>query len=242
MKIRLIMSALSFLLIGQTVSAITVKDSLYVTKNIVSCNYVSVNCSFQSSRAITNYCWDFGDGSTACFSYTNAVSHTYQKTGAYTIKVLVTSGAVVDTFICADTVWVRNPPVAQFSISNPQLQKYAPYKAKFTNLTTKGDGDSLKYSWSLNYNDMSVDTNLVYPFTIPQTYNVALTVTDNFGCTSTASQNIIIRDSAQKGEFPYVDGFCLQYRSASTLPMSFTIVDDTLVVSGIIGGNCATAR
>lgn len=242
MNIRLLVSALLLLLLGQAVSAITVKDSIVLTKNIVSCNNVTVNCSFQTSRVINQYCWDFGDGSTACFTNTNTASHKYQTPGSYTLSVYVSSGGVVDTFTCVEPIVVHNPPVADFSISNPELKKYAPYKAKFTNLTTKGDGDSLKYSWSLNYNDISVDTNLVYSFTTPQTCNVALTVTDNFGCTSSTYQDIVIRDSAQIGEFPYIEGSCLPYRSASTLPMNFNIVDDTLIVSGIISGNCGASK
>ena len=84
------------------------------------------------------------------------------------------------------TVVVKPSPSASFTISTPQLLLFQPIQ--FTNTSTGG----ANYSWTFGNNKTSTDANPTQTYTLLRDYNVTLTVTNEFGCSSTASQSISI--------------------------------------------------
>jgi len=241
MKNRKLLFVLVLSLIGQAVFAGSAADSLVINKTTSNCNLINVDCYYQSNKDIDQYCWDFGDGSTMyCSTNDNSASHEYNKVGTYTITLYATSGANTDTIVKKNVVTIHNAPVAKFKIENSDAIRYAPYQASFTNQSTKGDGDTLKYSWSIYDTAFSTDTNATYTFTTPKTYLLGLTVTDNYGCKSDARDDIVIKDSVQKGEFDYITSSCHGYYG--NIINSYSIINDTLIVSGSISANCGADK
>src|SRR5262249_14705687 len=90
-----------------------------------------LTCSFDGSAShdsdgtITNYAWDFGDGTTPAGATTAGptVGHMYAAAGTYIVKLTVTdNGGATGIQSKAVTVTVPNiPPVASFTFSCNQL-------------------------------------------------------------------------------------------------------------------------
>jgi hypothetical protein len=219
-------------------------DSIVIKTYSSGCDDVYVECFLSSFQMKDNYCWDFGDGTVNnCFSYTNEAKHRYTLPGTYIITLIITTDGIIDTLKSKSAITVRNSPVANFTIKEADINKYAPYQANFINNSLKGDGDTLAYSWSINNQEFSNDTNPTYVFESPSTYFIALNVRDNYGCQSNYEDYLIIKDTLQKHEFNYITSSCL---SEGTSPCGylkhFVIKDNTVQVYGFIGGNCCSEK
>jgi gliding motility-associated-like protein len=134
------------------------------------------------STAASTYQWAFGDAST---STAINPSHVFPNPGNYTVQ-LISSTA----FACRDTtallIVVDTIPVAAFSASTECLG----FATLFSNSST---GSIVSYSW--NFGDGSsagTTSNPVHTYPANGTYNVSLTVTNAFGCTSTVTHPVIV--------------------------------------------------
>lgn len=134
------------------------------------------------STGAASYQWSFGDAATS-----TAVNpaHTYAMPNTYAVQLITTTA-----FSCKDTaqlsVVIDSVPVAAFSASTECLG----FATQFTNTST---GNIAGWNW--NFGDgspagtTSTPTHL-YPSN--GTYNVTLTVTNVFGCTSSVTHPVIV--------------------------------------------------
>jgi len=74
-------------------------------------NFDASGSTVDSSTALTNFVWDFGDGSTVVKAPSPTVSHTYANAGTYTLTIAAQDGNR-NTGVAAVTVTV-NTPVSQ---------------------------------------------------------------------------------------------------------------------------------
>ncbi|MEJ6979020.1 PKD domain-containing protein [Pedobacter sp. P351] len=143
----------------------------------VSCTSNAIifsDASTTSTGSISQWLWDFGDGTTSAEQHPN---HTFPKTGSYMVKL-----QVVNSFGCKSNVFSQ-----KVTVFAPILEA-GPDKTILrggqTTLSIMADGNNLKYKWSpsagLDRDDVknpvaSPDTETLYTVTITSEEGCVLT-------------------------------------------------------------------
>ncbi|MDY0078665.1 MAG: PKD domain-containing protein, partial [Bacteroidales bacterium] len=137
---------------------------------------------------IETWAWDFGDGNT---SIEQNPEHLFADADDYFVTLTVT-----DNFGCSEAIsrWVSiyEKPTAAFSfnqVCDPSGKVFF-----FNESESSPNGSPIQeYHWSFNDGYSSSDINPNHIFPEPGTcYEVSLTITDAFGCQSTATEEICI--------------------------------------------------
>ncbi|MGZ5245744.1 MAG: PKD domain-containing protein [Flavitalea sp.] len=158
--------------------------------------------STDNSGTIVSYLWNFGDGTT---STERNPSHSYAQAGFYTVDLTITSSSGCTSRSSRfRAVRVFNGVEADFiTPAAPTCQP--PFAMRFENQTS-GPG-TLTYSWNLGNNTSSTleDPSTVY--NTPGTYQVSLTATSSFGCSSTIQKEVTINGYSTTFSSP--DSICI---------------------------------
>lgn len=109
---------------------------------------------------------------------------TYTTPGKYIIKLVVKSGTLKDSII--DSVRVYRNPKANFTAN--VTKGCAPVQIQFSDLSTKGDGNIVKWRWDFRGGFIDTTKNPYYTYTSPGTYDVFLKVIDEYGCEGTTEK------------------------------------------------------
>ncbi len=148
-----------------------------------------------STGNITNWSWNFGDGSPV--NTTQNPSHTYQNPGNYTVTLTVTSN---NGCTHTSTVSVTVNPLPTPLFTNTSVCLNAP--TAFTDQSTINPGTITSWGW--NFGDpnsgpanTSTQQNPTHTFTAPGNYNVTLVVTSAAGCVNTISQQVVVNPLPQ---------------------------------------------
>ncbi len=134
------------------------------------CAPLTVSFSDSSTGDITEWSWDFGDGSPA--DPNQNPTHTYTQPGVYTVSLTVTGPGGSDTATLTDLITVDGPPTAAFAATPVSGQ--VPLTVAFTDSSTGATG------WQWDFGDGSpVDTtqNPTHTYDTAGTYTVTLVVT-----------------------------------------------------------------
>ncbi len=149
-----------------------------------SCN--GLTCSLDGSGsqgAITNYSWNFGDGTTGAGA---TVTHTYPAAGAYNVTLTVSDNAG-STGTQTKSVSPNSPPVAFFTFVCNGLT---------CNFDGSGsvdfDGTITSYLWNFGNGATGAGATVTYTYPASGTYTVTLMVTDNGGATGTQSNMVTV--------------------------------------------------
>jgi gliding motility-associated-like protein len=164
-------------------AAFTVKTTGCVTDSVTFTD----NNSNGNGRPLYKYFWDFGDGN---FAFVKNPKHKYAVAGSYDVKysILTDIGCLSDTV--KTTIKLSNPPVADFTVSNPVC---AGKPVTFTDKTTVNGSTIVKWNWDFGNAVTTVLSNnpLTNTYSTAATYKVKLFVETNTGCISaTDSLNI----------------------------------------------------
>lgn len=142
-----------------------------------------------SDSTLTQWTWDFGDGSPIVTTNNDSVTHIYTVPGIYSVTMTVT-----DTNGCVKTIIKTNYIQPTFPYPSFTVDTFA---CKFDVLTFDATGTSVvggTYVW--NYGDGTGDTTtnttITHAYTNDSLYIVSLTVTDINGCDSTITDTIRI--------------------------------------------------
>ncbi len=134
----------------------------------------------ESFAPITSYYWDFGDGTTSILP--DPAPHLYSLPGAYNVKLAITGldGCFSDTL--RRTVYVGDFPVAAIEV----IDTCAGSSPRISDLSTVTVGNINNWTWNLNGNPFTsaATPNLQLNGLSAGTYDLELTVTSIFGCTS----------------------------------------------------------
>lgn len=187
---------------GESSQVISVSDSGIYTV-IVTNNYgcsvlgsvaVSLSGTFNGTPTQTSIC----SGQSTTLSAGNNGS-TYQWSTNQTTQSIIVSNAGTYTVTVTDnngcsavithSVTVHPLPVALFSAPPNCLGQ----PSVFTSLSQVSSDSIQSYNWNFGDSFSSLSQNPLHTYTTDGSYNVALTVTTDAGCTATVSQNIIIR-------------------------------------------------
>ncbi len=143
------------------------------------------NLSSISSGSITDYLWDFDDGTGGVVS--NPI-HTYSGPGTYSVLLRITSNQG-----CIDSarynVVVHPNPTINFSYSNVCDSTAMP----FVNLSTISSGSITGYVWDFGDGTGTyTPTDTSYLYAQDSTYTVWLYGTSNQGCVDSTSENVVV--------------------------------------------------
>lgn len=152
---------------------------------------------------ITEWNWDFGDGTQQTFT-SPPFSHTYSQTGSYTVTLTVKNSEN-----CENKFWINNvvlitDPLAGFR-SDTFYCPSAPLQFVDTSI-----GLRLKYDWDFGDGGTSTLQNPVHSFN-PGIYSVKLTITDTVGCKDSVLKTNYVNIKKPTAAFDITDssGICL---------------------------------
>ncbi|MFL5753363.1 MAG: PKD domain-containing protein [Bacteroidia bacterium] len=139
-------------------------------------------CNAATGSTVTQYVWNFGDGTPATAPSTSNApqSHTYSAMGTYTVTLTGTSSCGNSTY--SVPVKIMAPPLALFTITPPAC---VPVTITTTNQST---GDSLTYfwnatpgGWSFAGGTTATDVSPKFTFSTAGTYTITLITTNPCG-------------------------------------------------------------
>lgn len=181
--------------------------------------------SFTASQnhpgGIQEYLWDFGDGN---IGTGNPVSHSYNNSGNYSIKLLITDAAgCKDSSIQSNYIRV-NGPVANFGAALPGSCLLT--SVQFNDSSTT-DGQHAITQWTWSYGNGITEVLNAGPFSHSYasagSYSVSLIVQDAKGCTDSISKPNLLVISTPMAEFTASDTVTcplkpVQFTNSSTGP------------------------
>jgi PKD repeat protein len=155
----------------------------------------------QSGGSITDYSWQFGDGSTADGA---TASHSYAARGTYTVTLTVTSdNGQTDT--STQTVTVDTPPTAAFNTLRTAVPEGTTLAFDGSASTASSGGSLTDYSWGFGDGstvDRGADATASHTFTTPGIYPVSLTTTDDLDVSNMTTRSITVASFAISQPIP----------------------------------------
>ncbi|HTH31411.1 MAG TPA: PKD domain-containing protein, partial [Lacibacter sp.] len=150
--------------------------------------------SVSGANTITSWEWNFGDGTVRTNTTGGNVSHTYSNPGGYYVSLKIKDASGCTSSSSSYTGYVRvNGPKASFNPSGTNVPLST--NVYFYNSTNVFNAYSTQYSWDFGNGVTSTQYSPQYTYTVAGTYTVKLKATDpSTGCTSEATQVIIVRD------------------------------------------------
>ncbi|NOT29954.1 MAG: PKD domain-containing protein, partial [Planctomycetes bacterium] len=118
---------------------------------------------------VTNWAWDFGDGTSA---FESDPEHVYLVPGTYSVSLVASGPAGTDEELRIDLVVVAEPPpTAGFGVATST--GFAPLNVQFTD---ESFGLITARSWTFGDGAVSNETNPAHVYALPGTYDVTLVV------------------------------------------------------------------
>jgi len=149
-------------------------SGLFSVNMTSSCNVSTVFTFTSLGAGITNWQWEFGDGTS---STSAAPSHQYASPGTYTVSLIVTNAkGCQDTLIRNNYINIGNSLVPSFSSSDSV--GCAPLAINFLSTVPNAT------SWNWNFGDGTTATiaNPNHTYLNPGNYDISLSVTTQSGC------------------------------------------------------------
>lgn len=167
--------------------------------------------STDKDGSIREYNWEFGDGDS--YSSRSPGSHTYSKSGSYTVRLTVKDNdGNEDIYTQTVTVTIPNKKPTATCSAYP-TSGTIPLTVSFTGSGKDSDGYINDYEWDFKDGTISSTQNPSHTFTTSGTYYVKFTVTDDDGAKDTDSVKINVLsdldgDKIADGEdiYDYGDG------------------------------------
>jgi hypothetical protein len=130
----------------------------------------------------------------------------------------------------------------EYEVSDQEL--FAPLEVSFTNLSELREEDTLSYLWDFGDGNTSNEVNTVHIFNEPGTYSVQLKGYKSDSCTLRTDDFVVVKDTAQKGEFSFINSHC--YGESEDTPCDwekyYRRSGDSLIIFGGYSGNCGTEK
>ena len=144
------------------------------------CQPLSVDF-YNTSNPGSQIIWDFGDGNSA---YADQVTHTYDTSGVFKVKLLAIGDCGRDSAF--STVVVYSKPKPQFQYSKP----CAGVGTQFINQSTNGNS----FIWYFGDGDSSISTqkNPLHVYASPGRYIVKLIVANSRPCVDSIEQVVVV--------------------------------------------------
>ncbi|MFW6376230.1 MAG: PKD domain-containing protein, partial [Thermoplasmatota archaeon] len=147
---------------------------------------------------IVNWTWDFDDSTK---SYLENPEHRFSDDGIYNVSLTVRDNdGAEDTF--SMNIKVKNTgPEADFTYS--PLGAFTYTKIEFEDQSTDVDGSIKDWKWDFGDENTSNLQNPIHEYVDDGSYLVKLSVTDDDGCVSNITKEIIIENRPPQADFVY---------------------------------------
>jgi gliding motility-associated-like protein len=130
-----------------------------------------------TGATITNYRWDFGDGTTPLSTSTSPTSHAYSSVGVYSVSEIVTDNiGCKDTMVKPSYIHVTKP-TASFIMSTTHPCPGVP--VAFTSTSSVG---VVSWNWTFGDGSTASGPSPSHAYTAAGSYSVKLVVIDANGC------------------------------------------------------------
>jgi gliding motility-associated-like protein len=173
------------------------------------------------SAGISEWLWDFGDGTPVASFAKGPFLHTYQQPGNYNPMMKVTDKEGCISYGYANTLQVKGPRAlfdASSYLVKPGTDVY------FYNKSNETGGTITHVNWSFGDGHASTATGTVINnYTLTGTHQVVLHVSDNNGCADSATKQVKV--SAVGADFTYSSIFA---NGGSCAPMIFFFTNTSL--------------
>lgn len=191
-EVRLIVTTVSGLkdTVYHDVETYAVPDAVIAANPFTGCQPLEVqfvNNSTIDTGSISNWLWDFDDGST---STQQAPLHTFWELFGHTVKLVATSNKGCKDSTTRD-VFVLQNPVCDFTASLVSLNDSNPI-VNFTNLSSGGNVDLV---WDFGDGNTSTEYSLLHTYDTCGSYNVVLTATGTNTCVTVADYILEVCDT-----------------------------------------------
>lgn len=150
-------------------------SSSFSCNTLKGCSPLVVNLTDHSSGTIVTRTWDFGNGNVSTQINPSA---TYLNPGTYTVRLIVSDGTHTDT--SSQQITVFQLPTVNFTCDTTTT--CFGDSIHFRNLVTAGSAPVNHFAWGFGNGIASSDTNAIYMYSAPGTFNVTLVVQDTNGC------------------------------------------------------------
>lgn len=158
---------------------------------------------------ITNWLWNFGDGTTPVNALTNdTLNHIFAAAGTYTISLKVSTSNNCVSEVKTKSLLVDPLPVVNFDLPKVCLPIG---KAVFTNKTTVSDNSILSYMW--HYGDplntgTHTSTDGLHYYQQLGSYTVKLIATSSKNCVDSIAKLLVDVFPQPKAGFSSIDSVC----------------------------------
>ncbi len=193
----------------------------------------SGSTSTDSSSEPLTYAWDFGDGTTSAGP---TPSHSYAHSGTYKVKLAVEdTDHFIDTATTTITV-ANHPPIASFA----QPAKVIVRSPASFNGSASSDPDGAVAAYAWNFGDGTTGTGAApsHTFSKPGAKTVTLTVTDNQGASTPASQQVAVLPKSVSIKTTLVYSGGIAYLSVQNTN-GFSVGGSVTLTAGGLGGSHA---
>ncbi len=168
------------------VTSFTVSNPRCVGKDVTFTSTSTV-----ADGTLTNFVWDFGDGSATVTTTTTIPQlHSFANTGTFTVTLKVTSSKGCTIVAASQNVVVNPNPVVKMYL--PEICLNDPI-AQFLDSSIIADGTESQFTYLWNFGDPNANIanpntstikNATHKYIAAQNYPMWLEVTSNNGCTS----------------------------------------------------------
>lgn len=206
----------------------------FSASDTVICLGAPVSFNDLSTPPSTSSTWTFGDGNSS--NQLNP-THTYNAPGTYTVSLQASAAGCSSQETKNAYITVVNTPTAAFNAPNTTSCN-TPFTVNFNNTSTGGNS----FLWNFGDGNTSTAQNPTHTYTTGTSFNVSLTVTNNFGCTDQQVSNQFVQIVPTTAAF-----------NADTvtgcIPLNVDFVDLSTTLSSIVSwfwdfgdGNTSTAQ
>jgi PKD repeat protein len=193
--------------------------------------------------SISDYSWNFGDGTTFDAQSSQTTQHAYATRGTYTVTLTITSNGQTDT--STQSVTIDAAPTASFTPSSGAVPDGATVAFNAGASTAGGGAAIIDYSWNFGdgtRSDAGAAPHTSHAFKTPGLYTVTLTTTDDLGVSSTASQQITVAPFTVSQATPNAPVTFTAVNSPSGSTLSWNFGDQTPPASGSPATHTYTTR
>lgn len=170
------------------------------------------DASVANSGNITQWIWDFGDGTTTTKTNNTAFAHTYATAGTYNVTLQVQTDKGCISTVVSKQIVIHPLPIPGFTTPGNCLTD--PF-SQFTDTSKIADGTQTQFTYLWNFGDANANAgnpntstvkNPQHKYTAVGNYNVTLTVTSVNGCSASISQSFTINGTTPQSAFTIQGG------------------------------------
>jgi gliding motility-associated-like protein len=155
------------------------------------CNELTVSFTDQSQN-VTNWEWNFGDGSSV--SNVPSPTHTYTRPGTYTVSLRTRSyGECYDDSTFNSTITVTQGLKAGFNVYPANVDTFLWPAPEFMFVDTS-IGAPISWFWDFGDGMTALGSTVTHSYFFPGTFTVTQVVSDHLGCVDSATTKIVIRE------------------------------------------------